>query len=67
MLSDVSDPLTKVVQLLQPRAVFANLISGRGAYAVHYAELILPSRLASSRPVVVVGHGSRWPRATAWF
>ena len=39
----MSDPLTEVVQLLQPRAVFANLISGKGDYAVRYAEYGRPS------------------------
>lgn len=34
----MGDPLSEVVQLLRPRAVFANLISGRGAWAVRYAE-----------------------------
>jgi AraC-like DNA-binding protein len=38
-----SDPLTEVVQLLQPRAVFANLISGKGDYAVRYSEYGQPS------------------------
>jgi AraC-like DNA-binding protein len=37
------DPLTQVVQLLQPRAVFANLISGKGAWAVRYGEYGRPS------------------------
>lgn len=39
----MSDPLTQVVHLLQPRAVFANLISGKGDYAVRYAEYGQPS------------------------
>lgn len=39
----MSDPLTEVVQLLKPRAVFANLISGKGDYAVRYAEYGQPS------------------------
>ncbi|KWS06129.1 Transcriptional regulator, AraC family [Lysobacter capsici AZ78] len=34
----MSDPLTEVVRLLQPRAVFANLISGKGNWAVRYAR-----------------------------
>ncbi len=34
----MGDPLSELVQLLRPRAVFANLISGRGAWAVRYAE-----------------------------
>ncbi|MDL5367513.1 AraC family transcriptional regulator [Xanthomonas sp. NCPPB 2654] len=32
------DPLSDVVRLLHPRAVFANLISGKGNWAVRYAE-----------------------------
>lgn len=32
------DPLSDVVRLLHPRAVFANLISGKGDWAVRYAE-----------------------------
>lgn len=39
----MSDPLAEVVQLLRPRAVFANLISGKGEWAVHYAEYGQPS------------------------
>jgi len=39
----MSDPLTEVVRLLQPRAVFANLISGKGLWAVRYAEYGQPS------------------------
>ncbi|MBO9826897.1 AraC family transcriptional regulator [Xanthomonas sp. A2111] len=31
------DPLSDVVRLLHPRAVFANLISGKGRWAVRYA------------------------------
>lgn len=34
----MSDPLTDLVQLLQPRAVLANVISGKGAWAVRYSE-----------------------------
>ncbi|WMJ70847.1 AraC family transcriptional regulator [Stenotrophomonas sp. 24(2023)] len=33
----MGDPLTDVVQRLQPQAVLANLISGKGAWAVRYA------------------------------
>ncbi len=39
----MTDPLTEVVRLLQPRAVFANLISGKGEWAVRYAEYGQPS------------------------
>ncbi|MEL1263340.1 AraC family transcriptional regulator [Pseudoxanthomonas putridarboris] len=34
----MSDPLSEVVRLLHPRAVFANVISGKGNWAVRYAE-----------------------------
>ncbi|WP_020650840.1 AraC family transcriptional regulator [Solimonas variicoloris] len=39
----MSDPLSEVVQLLRPRAVFSNLISGKGSWAVRYAEYGQPS------------------------
>lgn len=39
----MSDPLTEVVKLLQPRAVFANIISGKGDWAVRYSEYGQPS------------------------
>lgn len=39
----MSDPLTDVVRLLHPRAVFANLISGKGDWAVRYSEYGQPS------------------------
>lgn len=39
----MSDPLSEVVRLLHPRAVFANLISGRGNWAVRYSEFGQPS------------------------
>ena len=34
----MSDPLSDVVRLLHPRAVFANVISGKGNWAVRYAD-----------------------------
>ena len=37
------DPLTEVVDLLQPRAVFANVISGKGRWAVRYSAYGQPS------------------------
>lgn len=37
------DPLTEIVQLLRPRAVFANPISGKGNWSVRYAEYGRPS------------------------
>ncbi len=55
----MSDPLTEVVQLLQPRAVFANLISGKGDYAVRYSEYGQPSfciMLKGSCRLAVDGH-----------
>lgn len=39
----MSDPLSEVVRLLRPRAVFANPISGKGNWAVRYAEFGEPS------------------------
>lgn len=39
----MSDPLTEVVQLLRPQAVFANPISGKGSWAVRFSEFGLPS------------------------
>ncbi|CAG2144035.1 IS5 family transposase IS4811 [Cupriavidus yeoncheonensis] len=39
----MSDPLTEIVRLLQPRAVFANVISGKGSWAVRYSEYGQPS------------------------
>lgn len=38
-----SDPLSEVVRLLRPRAVFANVISGKGNWAVRYSRYGLPS------------------------
>lgn len=55
----MSDPLTQVVQLLQPRAVFANLISGKGAWAVRFAAYGRPSfciMLAGQCRLAVDGH-----------
>ncbi len=34
----MADPLSQIVSLLGPRAVFANVISGKGDWAVRYAE-----------------------------
>lgn len=39
----MSDPLSEVVRLLRPRAVFANIISGKGSWAVRYSEYGKPS------------------------
>lgn len=37
------DPLSEVISLLQPRAVFSKIISGAGAWAVRYAAYDQPS------------------------
>jgi AraC-like DNA-binding protein len=55
----MSDPLTEVVKLLQPRAVFANPISGKGDWAVRFAAYGQPSfciMLAGSCMLAVDGH-----------
>ncbi|KFC09467.1 AraC family transcriptional regulator [Trabulsiella guamensis ATCC 49490] len=39
----MSDPLSDVVRLLHPGAAFANIISGKGNWAVRYSEYGLPS------------------------
>ncbi|TDU28598.1 helix-turn-helix protein [Panacagrimonas perspica] len=39
----MADPLSEVVRLLRPQAMLANVISGRGNWAVRYSELGLPS------------------------
>ncbi len=39
----MGDPLSEVVRLLRPRAAFANIISGKGNWAVRYSEYGLPS------------------------
>lgn len=39
----MSDPLSEVVRLLHPRAAFANIISGKGSWAVRYSEYGRPS------------------------
>ncbi len=39
----MADPLSEVVRLLRPRAVFANVISGKGGWAVRYREYGKPS------------------------
>ena len=55
----MGDPLTEVVQLLQPRAVFANPISGKGSWSVRYSEYGQPSfciMLEGSCRLAVDGH-----------
>src|SRR5690606_28309573 len=39
----MGDPLSQVVGLLHPRAVFANVIAGKGEWAVRFAEYGRPS------------------------
>jgi AraC-like DNA-binding protein len=39
----MSDPLSEVVRLLRPRAAFANVISGKGNWAVRYTPYGQPS------------------------
>lgn len=53
------DPLSDLVQLLRPRAVFANVISGKGNWAVRYSEYGQPSfciALEGSALLAVDGH-----------
>jgi len=55
----MSDPLSEVVRLLRPSAVFANLISGKGNWAVRYSEFGQPSFcivLSGSSRLAVEGH-----------
>lgn len=53
------DPLSDVVRLLHPKAVFANLISGKGRWAVRYAAYGQPGFcivLEGSAVLAVDGH-----------
>lgn len=55
----MSDPLSEVVRLLRPRAVFANPISGKGNWAVRYMDFGEPSFcivLAGGARLAVDGH-----------
>jgi AraC-like DNA-binding protein len=55
----MSDPLTEVVKLLKPRAVFANPISAKGDWAVRFSAYGQPSfciMLAGSCKLAVDGH-----------
>ena len=57
----MSDPLSQVVGLLRPRAVFANVISGKGDWAVRYREYGKPSFcivLAGGCQLAVDGHAT---------
>src|SRR3954451_5852097 len=55
----MSDPLTEVIALLQPRAVFSKRISGAGRWGVRYSAYGEPSFctvLAGSCRLAVDGH-----------
>jgi AraC-like DNA-binding protein len=55
----MSDPLSEVVRLLRPHAAFANVISGKGSWAVRYSEYGRPSfciMLEGSCLLAVDGH-----------
>ena len=55
----MSDPLSEVIALLQPRAVFSKRISGAGRWGVRYAEFGQPSFCAvleGSCRLAVDGH-----------
>lgn len=55
----MADPLSDVVQLLHPQAVFANVISGKGNWAVRYADYGQPGFcivLEGSARLAVDGH-----------
>ncbi|CAD5106130.1 AraC family transcriptional regulator [Zestomonas carbonaria] len=55
----MSDPLSEIVRLLRPQAVFANPISGKGNWAVRYCEFGKPSfciMLEGSFRLAVDGH-----------
>lgn len=55
----MSDPLSQVVDLLRPHAVFANVISGKGDWAVRYTEYGKPSFcivLAGGCRLAIDGH-----------
>lgn len=55
----MSDPLSEIISLLQPRAVFSKRISGAGRWAVRYSEFGQPSFcvvLEGSCRLAVDGH-----------
>ena len=55
----MSEPLSEIVRLLRPQAVFTNLISGKGNWAVRYSEFGQPSfciMLEGSCQLAVDGH-----------
>lgn len=58
-LTAMSDPLSEVVRLLQPHAVFANPITGKGNWAIRYSVYGKPSfciMLEGSCLLAVDGH-----------
>ncbi len=55
----MSDPLSEVVNLLHPRAAFANVISGKGDWAIRYSEYGKPGFcivLEGSCQLAIDGH-----------
>jgi len=59
IVQDMNDPLSEVVRFLRPRAVFANVVSGKGNWAVRYSRYGLPSFcivLEGSALLAVDGH-----------
>ena len=74
----MNDPLSEVIALLQPRAVFSRRISGAGRWGVRYSAFGQPSfcamlegscRLARRRPPAADPRGGRLraPARDAWF
>lgn len=56
---DASDPLSQIVRLLRPRAAIANVVSGKGSWAVRYSAFGKPSFcivLEGSSLLAVDGH-----------
>jgi len=57
----MSDPLSEVVTLLRPRAALANVISGKGNWAIRYSKFGQPSfciMLQGSCRLAVSGHSA---------
>jgi hypothetical protein len=48
----MNDPLSEVIALLQPRAVFSRRISGTGRWGVRYSAFGQPSFCAFSKAAV---------------
>ena len=57
----MNDPLSEVISLLQPRAVFSRLISGAGRWGVRYSAFGEPSFCAILEGSL--SSGGRWPPA----